>query len=214
MKENVKVACHNFAFKNVKFFIMTKQLYKLLSFTSNIAVMCIMLSRKESAKHQIFKFKTHLEGRASVFTSVVTDVLQSKLTNSRQRADAQKSNTHSAWIVPGVTAFPCDCEESWMMLTGDKSRKDAITTRLNALSLECAAGCCVDRSTLHARGVILLWMISCGCLSPKQFPLFEVSNTLCNLSILKMTPVSNYSAEKSKNRLVLVSRSTGMIVNF
>lgn len=75
-----------------------------------------MLSRKKSAKHQIFKFKTHLEGRASVFTSVA-DVLQSKLTNSRQRADAQKSNTHSAWIVPAVTAFPC--EESWMMLTSD-----------------------------------------------------------------------------------------------
>ncbi len=30
MKENVKVACHNFALKNVKFFIMTKRLYKLL----------------------------------------------------------------------------------------------------------------------------------------------------------------------------------------
>lgn len=150
-------------------------------------------------------FKTHLEGRASVFTSV-TDVLQSKLTNSRQRADAQKSNTHSAWVVPAVAALPC--EENGMMLTGDKSRKDAITTRLNWLSLECAPGCCVDWTTLHARGVILLWMISCGCLSPKHFP-----NTLCNTNILKMTPLSSYSVERPKNRFVSVSRSTGMTVN-
>lgn len=93
-----------------------------------------------------------------------------KWTNSRQRADARKSNTHSAWIVPAVTAFPC--EEIWMMVTGDKSRKDAITTRLNALSLECARD--AASTALHStRGVILLWVISCGCLSPKQFPCFR-----------------------------------------
>lgn len=118
---------------------MTKRLYKLLSYTSNIAVMCIMLSRKKSAKHQIFKFKTHLEGRASVFTSV-TDVLQSILTNSRQRADAQKSNTHSAWIVLLLLRFPVKkAEWCWLVTNPARMRLLRAWTRFHWNALRDAA---------------------------------------------------------------------------